>query len=63
MIEIFGIKKEEVAVLENDKLGHSSMKAFGFPIASPLADQETIDVALENDGIHIEDYMSLVDSD
>jgi hypothetical protein len=62
MVEIFGIKKEEVAILENDKLGHSSMKAFGFPIASPLADQETIDVALENDGIHIKDYMSLVDS-
>ena len=56
LISALGIDESKVGVIENDKLGHESMKYFGFPMASPRADEETKKVALDNGGIVINDY-------
>jgi hypothetical protein len=55
LVKKFGLNKENVAIVENDYLGHPSMKTF-FPIASPLADEETVKLAKELGGLQIEDY-------
>jgi len=58
LMKSVGIRKEDVAIVGNDRLDHASMKYFGLAIAPPLADKETEDLVQERheNGRFIQDY-------
>lgn len=58
LLDHLDINPENVAVVGNDFLDHESMKTLGLAIASPVADNRTVELANNLGGIHIEDYMN-----